>query len=127
MNDSDLINHLRDQNEVLQARIEELEEALVGTFLLPVEWCLTKHEERLMALLINRESITKIGAMAVLYDDLGKDRPEEKIIDVLVCKIRAKLKPFDITIKTHWGLGFYIEKEKRLVLKQQLEGGNDET
>ena len=45
--------------------------------------------------------------MAALYWD--KDEPgEEKIIDVLVCKIRKKLKPYGIDIKTHWGRGYYL-------------------
>ncbi|MGH0004485.1 helix-turn-helix domain-containing protein [Pseudovibrio ascidiaceicola] len=121
MNDSELIDHLRCENDILLERIKELEDALIGTVSLPLEWELTRYEQRLMSTLINREFLTKEGALVALYDDLGKDRPEEKIVDVYVCKLRAKLKDFDISIHTRWGEGYYIEKEERLKLKKLLE------
>lgn len=34
------------------------------------------------------------------------DETEMKIVDVLICKIRRKLKPLDLNIQTVWGRGY---------------------
>ena len=79
---------------------------------LPVEWNLTDSEERIARVILAREYASKDAIMAALYWD--KDEPgEEKIIDVLVCKIRKKLNPYGIDIKTHWGRGYYLPPEIR--------------
>ena len=42
--------------------------------------------------------------MPALYSDGAyDDEAEGKIVDVCICKIRKKLKPFDIEIKTNRG------------------------
>jgi two-component system cell cycle response regulator CtrA len=65
-----------------------------------------------MRVLMAREYATKEAIMAALYWD--KDEPGElKMIDVLVSRIRKKLRPFGIDIKTHWGRGFYLPTEVR--------------
>lgn len=46
--------------------------------------------------------------MAVLYRDDGKDEAEIKIIDVLVCKMRAELRPFGVEIETVRGAGYRL-------------------
>ena len=41
--------------------------------------------------------------MTALFSEDADDPPEEKILDVWICKMRKKLKPHGIEIKTHWG------------------------
>jgi two-component system cell cycle response regulator CtrA len=103
---------LREENELLKEQIAFLTAALMGTEPLPLEWKLTETEERLMRVLMAREYATKDTILAALYWD--KDEPgDEKMIDVLVCRIRKKIKRFGIDIKTHWGRGFYLPTEVR--------------
>ena len=65
-----------------------------------------------MRVILTREYASKDAIMAALYWD--KDEPgEEKIVDVLICKIRKKIKPYGIDIKTHWGRGYYLPAEIR--------------
>ena len=89
----------------LEDRIQELEEAMGLCVLPPLEWGLTVQQARLFGALLEREVLTKDAAMAALYRDRGDDEPEMKIVDVFVCHIRRKLKPFGIEIGTRWGVG----------------------
>lgn len=52
--------------------------------------------------------------MSELYWDRGEE-PEPKIVDVLVCKIRAKIKPLGVSIETHWGRGYSISAKAQII------------
>jgi hypothetical protein len=44
------------------------------------------------------------------------DKTEEtdpKMVDVIICNLRKKLKPFGLIINTLWGYGYYIDPEGR--------------
>ncbi|MAA97426.1 MAG: heavy metal resistance protein CzcR [Stappia sp.] len=111
---------LRDENERLRARIDELEHALFRDVSLPIEWRLTVQEARVFGVLVTRSLATRTAILAALYDDLGRDQAEAKIADVFVCKIRKKLKPFGIEIHTRWGEGWYLDEDQRESLRQML-------
>lgn len=96
------------ENDRLRDRIEQLESALGMDFLAPIEWRLTASENRVFGVLMAREIATKNAVMAALYADHGRDEAEIKIVDVLICKIRRKVKPFGIEIGTRWGEGYYL-------------------
>lgn len=36
--------------------------------------------------------------------------PEIKIVDVFVCKLRKKIEPLGLSIKTVWGRGYHLEE-----------------
>lgn len=58
-----------------------------------------------------------VRSKEALLNALGRlemDEPEIKIVDVLVCKVRRKLQPLGITIKTAWGDGYlYVPEAAR--------------
>jgi two-component system cell cycle response regulator CtrA len=110
---------LREENDLLKEQIAYLTSALMGSDVLPLEWNLTESEERVMRVMISREFATKEAISAALYWD--KDEPSDaiKTIDVMVCRIRRKLKPYGIDIKTHWGRGFYLPAEIRRQYREQ--------
>jgi two-component system cell cycle response regulator CtrA len=114
------IEALEEERERLVEQIARLEHALGLSFIAPVEWRLTGSEARVVGALIARESLTKDAGMAALYRDFGKDEPEPKILDVFVCKIRKKLKPFGIEILTLWGIGYRLTAESRALLAPLL-------
>lgn len=68
---------------------------------------LTKQENEIFALLraARGKVLTKQRLLAGLYP-IEADEAEIKIIDVFVCKLRAKLKPLDVTVQTVWGRGY---------------------
>lgn len=104
------------ENEVLRARIAELESLLGHDWLPPVEWRLTPAEARVMGALRSRDVATKGALMAALYRDNAADEAEIKIVDVFVCKIRKKVKSFGIVIETRWGIGYSLTPESRALL-----------
>ena len=99
---------LRDDNEILKARIEQLEGMLGYEFETPRFLGLTKQESKLFGLLMARTAlVTQDLAVDALYGGQPEER-DPRIVDVFICKLRKKLKRWDIKIETVWGLGFRI-------------------
>lgn len=94
--------------EALTARNEDLERALIGEAVFPIEWRLTRSEARVLGCLAAREVATKVQLLAALYEQRIDGGPEPKILDVFVCKLRRKLKPFGVEILTRWGTGYAL-------------------
>ena len=102
------------ENADLRERIAFLEAALFRTEEpLPFEWGLTASEARVFGVLANRDLATRDVMMAALYRQDGRDEAAEKIVDVYVFKLRKKLAPFGIRIRTHWGTGWSLDPESR--------------
>ena len=117
----DRVAMLEAENAELRGRIEHLErEMFSGDLLWPVEWCLTGSEARVVGLLLARNFARKDQIMTALYRDLNRDEAEAKIVDVFVCKIRRKLTPFGILIRTIWGVGYAIDEPNRGLLNKAL-------
>jgi two-component system cell cycle response regulator CtrA len=114
------IEALEAEVERLQARIEQLEEAAGIRFVTPLEWRLTPAEMRVFGVLMARELATKDAIMAALYRDTGRDEAEIKIVDVLVCKIRAKLRAFDVSIQTVWGQGYRLTPPTKAKVREMI-------
>lgn len=88
-------------------------------FQAPADWALTGREaEILAALMVSRGTISKAELMAALY--ARNNRPDEKIIDVYVCKLRKKLAPYFspgvLIIETVWGRGHHIPDEMKAAI-----------
>ncbi|MCW2309680.1 helix-turn-helix domain-containing protein [Rhodobium gokarnense] len=109
---------VENENEVLRARIAVLEDALMETKPLPIEWSLTGAEACVFGVLVNRSMATKDAILAALYRDVGKDEAEPKIVDVFICKLRKKLRLFDVEIRTVWGQGYALAEETRRTFKK---------
>lgn len=108
---------LEAENEELREKVEFLSAALTPPQSLPIGLHLSASEERLLLTLAGREWASFDVLSAALYWDKEEPR-ENQTIRVFVQKVRTKLKPFGITIKTRWGTGYYIEPEDRAKLKQ---------
>lgn len=104
---------LRERNEWLEERVAFLERLLVPVIALPLEWSLTVAECRLVSALYARVECTKDQIMAAMYRNDGRDEPMEKIVEVYVCKARAKMRPFRASIVTRWGHGYALDAAAR--------------
>lgn len=106
----DLLDQLKNQIDTLRERNRQLEELLAPSSTpILAEWMLTPSEARVFAHLTTRDLCTKASIMAAMYSDRIDVEPEIKIVDVFICKMRRKLKPFGITIRTVWGQGYGLE------------------
>lgn len=65
----------------------------------------------LMVLLRFKRSISKDEMLTLAYP-IEHDRPELKIVDVFICKLRKKLPP-EFCPKTDWGMGYYLDSTAR--------------
>lgn len=105
----DLLVHQKNRIDTLEERIRQLEEALAPTCVpVRMEWRLTSSEARVFAHLTTRDHATKQSIMLAMYSDRIDVEPEIKIVDVFICKMRRKLKPFGIEIATIWGQGYAL-------------------
>lgn len=112
-------------------RCAELEERLVQVteaFNPPVKFDrllrLTDTEGEMLALLLRRPHWTKAALYTVMYG-MRLDPPEEKIIDVYICKIRAKVKRHGIKIDTVWGDGWRVDRDNRERIESYILGRRD--
>lgn len=123
MDPARLLDVLKQENELLRERVARLESILMQTAPPPIEWRLTASEARVFGCLVNREIATKDAIMAALYcDRLDADgAAEPKIVDVFVCKMRRKLKPFGVEIRTVFGQGFVIDPATRSTYRSTSE------
>lgn len=104
----DIVATLRDRIATLEERVRQLESILTPAWTVPVEWGLTSQEARVFAHLMTRDMATKESIMAALYSDRADDQVEPKIVDVFICKMRKKLRPYGILIETVWGQGYAL-------------------
>lgn len=107
------------ENERLRDELDALKESVGLHFVAPIEWRLTGSETKVFGRLLKAGVATKDAIMATLYRDAGKDEAEIKIVDVLVCKLRKKLKPFGLEITTVRGLGYVMPQPTKDLYERQ--------
>lgn len=108
---------LEDENETLRERVRQLEAELADVEFVPVEWGLTASEATVLGVLVNRDVAGKDAILAGLYRDIGKDVADEQIVDVYISKLRRKLNPYGVEIKTWHGRGWRLDERWREYLR----------
>ena len=95
----------------LRDRIEELER-LVGLRTVPPRlWGLTRQEADVLGILLRRQVMTHAQLFEAIWG--GDSECDLKIVEVVVCKLRAKLRPHGIAIRTEHGVGYYVPPESK--------------
>jgi DNA-binding response OmpR family regulator len=113
------IRQLEIEKQRLLDEIDVLKDALSGAPApLPVEWGLTPSQAGIMRLLIKRGTATYAACMAALYSDRVA-QPDVKIISVFILRMRKKLKPFGVEIRTLWGVGYALDEATRSRFKER--------
>lgn len=106
-------------------RYEALKAETCPQLAMPHVLRLTAKEGRILSQLFaaNGSLVTFKGLMRAVYAERvhEDDIPEEKIIQVFVCKIRAKLRLWRMKITTHWGEGYSLPPETRIILRRMIE------
>jgi hypothetical protein len=75
----------------------------------------TKLQCSLLMPLLRRKEVTRQAMHETIETrrKLGAPPTEEKLVDVVICNLRKKLKPLGLEIKTIWSQGYYMETEHR--------------
>ena len=105
-----------EQLRELRERVAELEcfLGLGGEEPLMLRVHLSPQEQALLRMLLRRapRTLSKEQAYTSLYGMRPEaDQPAIKLIDIYICKLRARLRPQDVAIGTAWGLGWYLTPE----------------
>lgn len=50
-----------------------------------------------------------------------QDEADIKIVDVWVCKMRKKLRPYGISIQTQWGQGYFLQTDSKAIAQGLLD------
>ena len=111
---------LEAENDMLRDRVEQLEKEIGLAAEVPLVAGLTKNESIIFGVLLNNLSPRKSTFMTALFSDRIDDPPDIKIIDVWICKMRHKLKPFGIEIKTVWGCGYAIPEASKTIARELI-------
>ena len=71
---------------------------------------LTHQEHALLEILVAAKHQVRSREQLLdrIYSLKPNDPPEIKIIDVLICRIRKKLKPLGVQIQSAWGRGYRL-------------------
>ncbi len=110
------IDRLRDEIYYLEAENANLKDMLTGKNLfsncgdLRLFFDLTLTEGRLLSILVAGRIKSKSAIHELLYFE-RVNPPDIKIIDIYLCKLRKKLRPYSITISTLWGEGYFFSKD----------------
>jgi DNA-binding response OmpR family regulator len=95
----------------LRDRIEELER-LIGMRMVPPRlWGLTRREADVIGIMLRRQVITHAQLFEAIWG--GDSERNIKIVEVVVCKLRAKLRPHGIAIRTEYGVGYFIPPDSK--------------
>lgn len=109
------LDDAREQIRQLMTQKESVAESLVGVA------GLTRSESKVVTTIAKFGRATKTSIYHALYGGNDEDR-DPKIVDVLVCKVRQKLKRHDIEIKTVWGTGYTMDAENIAKLSELCGG-----
>ncbi len=106
------VDYSKCSREELIERILNLESVLGLDFTTHPSYNLTNLEDKILGQLILHTVATRRMFYEAIYG-MDSDPPYEKIVDVFVCKLRKKLKPHGVEIKTMWGQGYFLEPDMR--------------
>ena len=91
---------------------------------------LTRKQTELLAILIriSPRIARKEFLMDCMYGMAPEvDEPNQKIVDVFVCRIREQLVPTRFRIETVWGSGYRLREKDGQIKKQRRSGENNLT
>lgn len=83
-------------------------------FRCPDAWRLTGQQAQLIAVLVDADGEV---SNRDLVEKITSGERDPKILDVVVCKTRAKLRRFNIHIYRRWGRGFFLDPVQRARLR----------
>ena len=92
--------------------------------MMPLSFHLTRSEEKLLHFLMSQAKPSKPMMMDHLYQSVD-DEPGMKILDVMIFRIRRKLAPFGVKIRTHWGRGYYLLPPDKAIIRTYIEAENE--
>ena len=104
----------RNARTTFQGTPFELEEAL--KFACVRFFKASRMEAAILSQMLRRNEVTKQQLHTAIEQNRAtknQDETDPKMVDVMICKLRKRLKPHNITIDTMWGIGYAISAVNR--------------
>jgi len=126
---SDLVQQLRDRIATLEEEIQQYREDMEQVD--GVLFNVVSRQQLALLLAINKRPMATYSYLDHVSEDHGKyNRYEGEMHQTLrtkvaVWKLRKRLKPYGIEIKTWRGVGYYLDDENKAKLKQLMEKKDD--
>jgi DNA-binding response OmpR family regulator len=117
------IAHLENQLSILQDKYDLLRMELGQHLTFPPAFKLTNSQSTVLGVIMARPTASVSTIMTALYSD-RIDEPESqplRIVCVFVFQLRKKLKPFGLTIKNLWDVGYFMEQEDKRIILNMIE------
>lgn len=102
----------------LRDRVEELEGLIGMPPMQPPLPGFTRREMQLLGVLLKNPIMRREFAFSLIWG--GDSDINEKILDVFICKLRRKLRSYDVSIGCKWGIGYFISPEDKAKVRQVL-------
>lgn len=82
----------------------------------------TRLQASLLAVLVNRNEVSKETMHQVIESRRapGKEETDPKMVDVVICNLRKRLKPFKFQINTIWASGYFMAPVQRRELLEMV-------
>jgi two-component system cell cycle response regulator CtrA len=109
-----------DEIENLRFRVAELEEQIGLGLRHPNPFSLSRTETAVLGILLANPHPRRTAFMAAIYGN-RLDPPCDKVIDVVISKMRKTLAPHGITINTDWGSGYSMPEPSKARARQLME------
>lgn len=83
----------------------------------------TRLQAALLAVLLQRAEVTKEAMHLVIQGGRNplKDETNPKMVDVVICHLRKRLREHGLVIHTLWARGYYIEPAQRKFVMDMIE------
>jgi DNA-binding response OmpR family regulator len=117
------IAFLENQLSVLQDKYDMLRMEFGQHLNFPSVFKLTNSQATVLGVIMARPRASVSMIMAALYSH-RLDEPESealRIVCVFVFQLRKKLKPFGLTIKNLWNVGYFMEQEDKRIVLNMIE------
>ncbi len=85
---------------------------------------ITKLHAKVFGALLRHQEVTKKTLHRIIDDGIEPDEEgatQEKIVDVVICHLRKRLRPTGVAIRTIWGCGYFMEPEHKKLALDLLE------
>ena len=129
MSDADTIRSLRARIEALEEEIRQFHED--STDIDSIFTGVLSRQQLALLMAINKRPLAPYSYLDHVSEDHGKYNRYEGAMHqtlrtkVAVWKLRQKLKPYGIEIKTWRGVGYYLDDSNKARLKQLMEKRDD--
>jgi hypothetical protein len=126
---SDIVQQLRERIDELEEELRQLRADIKQTDTFGLGF-LSHQEVAIMRGIYSRQIasyayLDQLTADTHKYHRYSGEVSAKLRCKVAVWKIRLKLKPYDIEIKTWRGIGYYLDEENKAKLKQLMEKKDD--